>query len=56
MYEQSRIHHVGAFKELEDQMCGWVPGETSQSPDRLDALVWAATEIMAQRTMSVTIL
>jgi phage terminase large subunit-like protein len=56
MYEQSRIHHVGPFKELEDQMCGWVPGETSQSPDRLDALVWAATEIMAQRTMSVTIL
>lgn len=41
----SRIHHVGAFPELEDQLCTWVPGD-EDSPDRLDALVWAITELM----------
>lgn len=40
-YEQGRWHHVGSLAELEDQMCSWVPGE-SRSPDRVDALVWAA--------------
>lgn len=44
LYEQGRIHHVGFFPELEDQLCEWVPGE--RSPDRLDALVWAFTELM----------
>lgn len=43
-YEQGRAHHVGQFSELEDQMCSWVPGE--DSPDRMDALVWAATELI----------
>lgn len=36
--EQGRIHHVGAFQELEEQLCSWVPGQSS--PDRLDARVW----------------
>lgn len=36
--EQGRLHHVGTFGPLEDQLCTWLPGETS--PDRLDALVW----------------
>lgn len=44
LYEQKRIHHVGFFHDLEDQLCEWVPGE--KSPDRLDALVWAFTELM----------
>jgi phage terminase large subunit-like protein len=44
LYEQQRIHHVGMFAELEDQMCTWVPGE--DSPDRMDAAVWAFTELM----------
>lgn len=44
LYEQGRVHHVGAFPELEDQMTTWVPGD--KSPDRLDALVWAMTELM----------
>jgi phage terminase large subunit-like protein len=44
MYEQHKIHHVGTFGELEDQLCDWVPGDTS--PDRLDALVWAFTELL----------
>jgi len=44
LYEQGKIHHVGFFPELEDQLCQWEPGDTS--PDRLDALVWAITELM----------
>jgi len=44
LYEQGRVHHVGMFAELEDQLCTWVPGE--DSPDRLDALVWAFTELL----------
>jgi phage terminase large subunit-like protein len=43
-YEQGRVHHVGDFELLEDQMTSWVPGE--KSPDRMDALVWALTELM----------
>jgi phage terminase large subunit-like protein len=46
MYEQRRVHHVGNFPELEDQLCGWDPTESGSSPDRLDALVWAITELM----------
>ena len=42
--EQGRIHHIGMFAQLEDQLCTWVPGE--DSPDRLDARVWAFTELM----------
>lgn len=44
LYEKGRVHHVGAFKELEDQQTTWVPGQ--KSPDRLDAGVWALTELM----------
>lgn len=44
LYEQGRVHHVGAFPELESEMCGWVPGEAS--PSRMDALVWALTELV----------
>jgi len=46
LYEQGRISHVGAFEKLEDQLCNWVPGGVDWSPDRLDALVWALTELM----------
>ena len=38
--EQARIHHIGMFAQLEDQLCGWVPDSGDPSPDRLDALVW----------------
>jgi len=44
LYEQGRVHHAGVFPELEDQMVTWTP-ESTGSPDRLDALVWAATEL-----------
>ena len=45
LYEQGRIHHVGTFPALESEMCLWVPGETAESPNRIDALVWALTEL-----------
>lgn len=44
LYEQGRVHHVGTFGKLEDQLCQWMPGD--KSPDRLDALVWALTDLM----------
>lgn len=45
LYEKGVIHHVGTFEHLERQMTGWEPG-VSDSPDRLDALVWAMTELL----------
>ena len=44
LYEQGKVHHVGFFPELEDQMCEWTVG--GKSPDRLDAMVWAITELI----------
>ena len=44
LYEQDRVHHVGGFEKLEDQLCEWVP-DSGDSPDRLDALVWALSEL-----------
>ena len=41
--EQGRDHHVGTFANLEDELCMWVPGD--DSPNRLDAKVWAMTEL-----------
>jgi phage terminase large subunit-like protein len=40
LYERGLVHHVGTFRELEDQLTSWDPTH-SKSPDRLDALVWA---------------
>ena len=48
LYEQGRGHHVGSFPALEDEMCLWVPGDPS--PNRMDALVWAATYLMVNAT------
>ena len=48
LYEQHRVHHVGAFPQLEDQLCDWDPTTGAPSPDRLDALVWALTELMLE--------
>ena len=46
-YEQGRVSHVGGFAALEDEMCS-VIGE-GESPDRLDALVWAVTELLLRK-------
>lgn len=41
--EQGRDHHVGNFPLMEDELCLWMPGDAS--PNRLDAKVWAMTEL-----------
>ncbi len=48
LYEQGRIRHVGALPELEDEMADFGLGGLSsgRSPDRVDALVWALTDLM----------
>ena len=51
LYEQGRISHVRMFTELEDQLCTFTP-ESVVSPDRLDALVWAFTELMLEPSYS----
>lgn len=43
VYEHGRGHHVGSFPLLEDEMCLWTPGDPS--PNRMDAMVWAFTEL-----------
>jgi phage terminase large subunit-like protein len=47
LYAQGKVKHLGAFAELEDQMCLFGPDGLSsgKSPDRLDALVWAVTSL-----------
>ncbi len=45
LYEQGRVTHAEVFPELEDQLCTYTP-ESGDSPDRLDALVWAITHLM----------
>lgn len=45
LYELGRVHHVGIFPDLEDQMCNYNPLVTAYSPDRMDALVWALTDL-----------
>lgn len=49
LYEQGRVHHIGAFAALEDQMCAFSADfdrdVAGYSPDRVDALVWALTEL-----------
>ena len=53
LYEAGRVLHLGAFWQMEDQMCGLVAGGgyvgPGRSPDRADALVWALTELMLGR-------
>jgi len=44
-YEHGKLHHVGDFPYLEDEMVMWIPGISRESPNRIDALVWAVTEL-----------
>lgn len=50
LYDKGRVHHVGTFAKLEEQMseftAGYVRKKGMPSPDRVDALVWAITELM----------
>jgi predicted phage terminase large subunit-like protein len=46
LYEQKRIHHVGGLPDLEDQQCSFTPDGYDGNDDRVDALVWALSELM----------
>jgi phage terminase large subunit-like protein len=52
LYEEGRVHHLGTFPELEDQMCSFGPAfrraQAGYSPGRVDALVWALTDLVLQ--------
>ena len=56
LYEQGRVHHLGVFPRLEDQMCAFTPDahgdlrarSLGHSPDRVDALVWALTDLLIE--------
>src|SRR5437660_12108537 len=53
LYEQRRIHHVGAFPTLEDQMCAFAPDfdrtTAGYSPDRVDGLVGAFADLLVDQ-------
>lgn len=52
LYEQGKVHHVGAFGTLEEQMTTWDPADRrAKSPDRMDALVWALSDLMLSPTL-----
>ncbi len=48
--ERGLLHHVGSFPKMEDEMCTWDPTMTNESPNRIDARVWAITELMLEPT------
>ena len=48
-YEQGLVHHVGILAALEEEMVQFVPGEPGESPNRVDATIWACTELTARR-------
>jgi phage terminase large subunit-like protein len=67
LYEQGKVHHVIGYRpegagedmcrslaDLEDQMCGWTP-ESRVSPDRMDAMVYAVTELMLSNSGCVLV-
>lgn len=45
LYERGLVHHAGVFPLLEEEMLSFAPGNQKKSPDRMDALVWALTEL-----------
>lgn len=55
LYEQGRVHHCGFFPEMETQMVEWTPQATdTQHDDRMDALVWAVTELLIDQEAQTT--
>ncbi|MEM7057340.1 MAG: terminase family protein [Pseudomonadota bacterium] len=51
LYEQGRVHHAETFPELEDQLCAFEQDGSRRSPDRLDALVWALTDLVVDKRL-----
>ena len=55
LYEQRRVFHAQPFGLLETQLCTYVQGITPKSPDRLDALVWALTDLLLESETNPTL-
>lgn len=55
LYEQERIHHVEVFEEMEAEQTTWVPGE-GESPNRLDAVVWALEDLFGSSVPTATVI
>lgn len=53
MYDEDAVHHVGDFPGLEEQMTTWNAGDGSESPDRVDWLVWGMTELGIVKTSTL---
>jgi predicted phage terminase large subunit-like protein len=53
LYEQGKVHHIGNLERLENQLCNWEANSGDPSPDRLDALVWALTELSGSGNPSI---
>ena len=49
LYEQGKVFHIKRFLELEEQLCGYIPGTSKKSPDRMDALVWGVTSLLLEQ-------
>tara|TARA_Y100000004_G_scaffold194027_1_gene257755 strand:+ start:1079 stop:2119 length:1041 start_codon:yes stop_codon:yes gene_type:complete len=47
LYEQNKVHHLGYFKDLEEQMCQFTGNNVKSHDDRVDALVWALTSLQS---------
>jgi predicted phage terminase large subunit-like protein len=58
LYEQNKVYHAGEFSDLESQMCSFTTGfdrkAQGYSPDRVDALVWALTDLFPRMTRRAT--
>lgn len=56
LYEQGKVSHLQRFPELEEQMTSYTGAQGEESPDRLDALVWALTELSSNPTQEMEII
>lgn len=55
LYEQGKVFHAKGLDDLETQMVTWEPLGSIGSPDRLDAMVWAITDLMLKGTARPTL-
>jgi len=53
LYEKGLVHHVGCFSDLETEMTSFTGDKSEESPDRMDALVWALTDLAENNKFSI---
>ena len=53
LYERGLVHHIGCLEELEDELTSFTGTDREKSPDRMDALVWAMTELTEQQSTEI---